>query len=422
MQIFGKLNNKYKVIVIFALTLGIFIPIIYLLRDVFNWLSLFLAVPLFLSAIIYLATHKNISIPYLAPLLTRHYFKTKFRITDLENSLNKTNKLGRILKLFLYSGFLRFLYFLILLFKNSQDSFSEVREEIQKSYREVAVINSSYDTIFDFKCIQEKIQNGEEVDTDILVEYYQKLFDLHKKQQKKAAHYSIATLGLIVLATVIAGTITSLIFNKTPNIFAATYDFVQSSWAGGVSGTTATHVSDQSCWTYYSTSTAGISAGANISVATSSFWFTDDGTTSTSTPDNYATGGDFNDGTTASTTVSGGGSGASVKLAFVGPGDYDMIIGDSSGVAYGYENTGTVSSPTWTAKTAWNLPDIGAEAAPTLADLDNDGDFDLMVGESVGQCYGYQNTGTVSSPVWARKAAWDTVDVGSYASPTLADL
>ena len=32
----------------------------------------------------------------------------------------------------------------------------------------------------------------------------------------------------------------------------------------------------------------------------------------------------------------------------------------------------------WTANTSWDAPDIGCVAAPAFADLDGDGDYDLL--------------------------------------------
>ncbi len=104
-------------------------------------------------------------------------------------------------------------------------------------------------------------------------------------------------------------------------------------------------------------------------------------------------------------------------------GDYDLLIGENAGVSKAYENTGSASSPNWTAKTAWNTPDVGAQSSPAFADLDNDGDYDLLMGESLGTTKAYENTGSVTSPVWIAKTAWDsTTDLGSFAQPAFADL
>jgi PKD repeat protein len=105
-----------------------------------------------------------------------------------------------------------------------------------------------------------------------------------------------------------------------------------------------------------------------------------------------------------------------------GDGDYDLLIGTSDGKIFAYENTGTTSNPLWTRKTAWDVPDIGDSAAPYLVDLDRDGDYDLMIGSSKGITYGYENTGTINGPVWTKKTSWDAPDIGSRSTPCLADL
>ena len=104
-------------------------------------------------------------------------------------------------------------------------------------------------------------------------------------------------------------------------------------------------------------------------------------------------------------------------------GDQDLLIGSSDGVSYAYENTGTASSPTWTARSDWNAPYVGdGFAFPTKADLDNDGDYDLLIGSPDGTMHAYENTGTVSSPAWTLNAIWVTPDLGDYHFPALADL
>jgi uncharacterized protein YuzB (UPF0349 family) len=105
-------------------------------------------------------------------------------------------------------------------------------------------------------------------------------------------------------------------------------------------------------------------------------------------------------------------------------GDYDLMIGEGpSGISYAYENTGNSTSPIWTEKTGWNVPSVGRGAKPAFADLDNDGDYDLLVGEGpFGRTFGYENTGNASSPIWTAKPSWNLSSVGMGASPALADL
>ena len=105
-------------------------------------------------------------------------------------------------------------------------------------------------------------------------------------------------------------------------------------------------------------------------------------------------------------------------------GDYDLLLYEAyTGNSSAYENTGSASSPNWTAKPSWNPPYAGEGATPALADLDCDGDYDLLVGNKTGATYAYENTGSASSPVWTRESSWDPPDVAELsAKPALADL
>jgi len=89
-------------------------------------------------------------------------------------------------------------------------------------------------------------------------------------------------------------------------------------------------------------------------------------------------------------------------------GDFDLMVGSYDGISYAYENTGTSFSPVWTRKSAWDATfDVGERSTPEFGNLDGDDDYDLMIGSSNGYNYGLENTGTSSSPVWTRKSAWD---------------
>ncbi|MDD3626524.1 MAG: VCBS repeat-containing protein, partial [bacterium] len=81
--------------------------------------------------------------------------------------------------------------------------------------------------------------------------------------------------------------------------------------------------------------------------------------------------------------------------------DFDMFIGEGDGYINFYQNNGTVSSPAWTFITAtYESIDVGDRSTPAFSDIDNDGDYDLFIGNSAGDLYFYRNDGTASSPSW----------------------
>ena len=114
-------------------------------------------------------------------------------------------------------------------------------------------------------------------------------------------------------------------------------------------------------------------------------------------------------------------------------GDIDLIVSDAWGTIAYYENTGTATSPNFTRRTGAANPldfiDEGHRSlAPELADLDNDGDLDLILGSRNDIAY-FENTGTATAPVFtqiAREASPlnDIFDESSRREPhpSLADL
>ena len=115
-----------------------------------------------------------------------------------------------------------------------------------------------------------------------------------------------------------------------------------------------------------------------------------------------------------------------------GDGDLDLIVGSADGIDY-YENTGSITAPGFTSRTGSANPfadiNAGFVSAPALADLDADGDLDLAVGTSAG--YGrilhyYENTGTITEPVFTPRAGsanpLRNIPVVGAGTPTFADL
>ena len=107
-------------------------------------------------------------------------------------------------------------------------------------------------------------------------------------------------------------------------------------------------------------------------------------------------------------------------------GDLDMMVGEYWGNFYYFQNTGTSSSPAFTAKVInpFGLTDIGKNSAPAFADMDADGDLDMMSGDRFGNFYYFQNTGTNSSPAFAAPVLkpFGLTNIGSNSTLAFADL
>lgn len=115
-------------------------------------------------------------------------------------------------------------------------------------------------------------------------------------------------------------------------------------------------------------------------------------------------------------------------------GDLDLISGTYEGNFHYFENNGTASAPAFSAYliNPFGLAQISSADynQVTLADLDQDGDFDIMAGDALGDFYYFENTGTASAPAFAGEVqnpfnlinASGTVIGGYYTNPTFVDL
>ncbi|MEQ9168487.1 MAG: FG-GAP-like repeat-containing protein [Fulvivirga sp.] len=116
-----------------------------------------------------------------------------------------------------------------------------------------------------------------------------------------------------------------------------------------------------------------------------------------------------------------------------GDNDQDAIMGDASGNIRFFRNDGNVTSPDFTtevtgASNPFNTISTSYNASPEFADLDNDGDFDMIFGSGpYERLRFFENIGTSSSPVFEEKLGFENplygTNLGDFdIAPTTVDL
>ena len=122
---------------------------------------------------------------------------------------------------------------------------------------------------------------------------------------------------------------------------------------------------------------------------------------------NYSIAQSFTEQTGANNPMDGEDVGTRSKPSLVDiddDGDFDLFIGEDDGTINYFENTGTASSPTYTERTGANNPfnneDVGTRSTLGFVDIDDDGDKDCFIGEADGNFNFYRNTGSASSPTF----------------------
>jgi len=110
-------------------------------------------------------------------------------------------------------------------------------------------------------------------------------------------------------------------------------------------------------------------------------------------------------------------------------GKKDLLCGEDNGKIYLLINEGTNAAPLYNSavflKEMFSDIDVGSRASPTVVDWNRDGKKDLLVGETYGNVFFFENIGTDSNPQFNGSvqltAGGSVIDVGTYSRPEVAD-
>ncbi|WP_170295742.1 Ig-like domain-containing protein [Azospirillum brasilense] len=123
-----------------------------------------------------------------------------------------------------------------------------------------------------------------------------------------------------------------------------------------------------------------------------------------------------------------GSEAAPVLADLDGDGDLDLLVGNADGNTVFFRNNGTTLSPSFTLDSTnpFGLPNVSQGGAlPTVVDIDGDGDLDLFIGNHAGSTLFYRNNGTSpQAPSFSLEGTnlFGIQGAGSYGAPSFADL
>ncbi|HRY83506.1 MAG TPA: T9SS type A sorting domain-containing protein [Candidatus Cloacimonadota bacterium] len=104
---------------------------------------------------------------------------------------------------------------------------------------------------------------------------------------------------------------------------------------------------------------------------------------------------------------------------------FDLIYGTADGPLVYYVNTGSLAQPAWTLNTSLfgGVLDVGGASSPFFYDWDSDGDLDMFSGSQLGYIKYFENTGNLHAPAWQEDSSYfSSIDHSIYAAVTVGDV
>ncbi|MGK0187954.1 MAG: hypothetical protein ACI9R3_003745 [Verrucomicrobiales bacterium] len=113
--------------------------------------------------------------------------------------------------------------------------------------------------------------------------------------------------------------------------------------------------------------------------------------------------------------------------------DFDLVVGTADGDIRYFQNSGNFLFPSFTERTGNFNPFNGLKAgeggnfsAPAFADVDRDGDIDMISGSYEGLLFYFENIGSTRLPRYISRTGvlnpFAQIDTGILSDPTIADL
>lgn len=218
----------------------VFLITVFLIVSLLSFLSLWPALVffglLFLSLLILISHHRDISIPFIAPFLGRQYFRTKFRIMEIKNkhltdnissihmepliSEQHLDFAGRAI-LFLNQIYLVLVYYLVIMFHESEECFDLVREEFCLLNKHIHFFDHKKNEKINLEAVSCSLDKNLEVNPLILEILHEKFFILHQHKQGKLKTMSASGIILLILAIIVSTLVLNFISSNPENIQTA---------------------------------------------------------------------------------------------------------------------------------------------------------------------------------------------------------